>query len=280
MLRASVRRRPGAPLQLPFLVRLLQFCFSIGSARMAAELSRVAHAAMRSASTVRATTSTLRLASSPSRASYDTLSTSIRALSINGSQMRTTRCYADWASPSRPSRATEEEGDIVKPTGPTSKSPSTTDSAAGSSSIPLFKNRNAGRIFDAPDPDFSVSGLGSFGDSAIDATDFTTFKAGDFSKRRGDDMAALAAKKPVIRCVARTGRTAFVSKGADVGRAFKILEMQCTSNRVRADFQKQRYHERNGLKRKRLVSERWQRKFKNGFKATCKRVSELRRQGW
>ncbi|KAK6828417.1 hypothetical protein PG987_011758 [Apiospora arundinis] len=221
---------------------------------------------MRSASIVRATTSTLRLTSSPSRATYDTLATSIRALSIHGSQMRTTRCYADWASPSRPSRATEEEGDI---TAPPEARPS-----------PCSRTATRAAHVDAPDPDFSVSGLGSFGDSAIDATDFTTFKAGDFSKRRGDDMAALAAKKPVIRCVARTGRTAFVSKGADVGRAFKILEMQCTSNRVRADFQKQRYHERNGLKRKRLVSERWQKKFKNGFKATCKRVSELRRQGW
>ncbi|KAK7958565.1 hypothetical protein PG996_010002 [Apiospora saccharicola] len=179
--------------------------------------------------------------------------------------MRTARHYADWASPSRPRPEKPEEGDnnIVKPTRP---------------SISAFKNRNAGRTFDAPDPDFTVPPLGRFGD--LDSADYTTFKAGDFSKRQSDDLAALAAKRPVVRCVARTGRTMYVSKGADVGRAFKMLEMQCQSNRVRADFQKQRYHERNGMKRKRLVSERWQRKFKGGFKATCKRVSELRRQGW
>ncbi|KAK8127846.1 hypothetical protein PG984_008954 [Apiospora sp. TS-2023a] len=184
--------------------------------------------------------------------------------------MRTARHYADWASPSRPRPSKSEEGDdnIVKPAGPSSARPSITP----------FKNRNAGRTFDAPDPDFTVPPLGRFGD--LDSTDYTTFKAGDFSKRQSDDLAALAAKRPVVRCVARTGRTMYVSKGADVGRAFKMLEMQCQSNRVRADFQKQRYHERNGMKRKRLVSERWQRKFKGGFKATCKRVSELRRQGW
>lgn len=244
----------------------------------AAELSRVANAAMRSASTVRTTTSALRLTSSPSRASHDTLTASIRALSITGCPMRTARHYADWASPSRPrpSRSGEEDN-IVKPTGPSSTT-SPSDSRADRPAITMFQNRNAGRIFDAPDPEFTVPPLGRFGDN--DTSDYTIFKAGDFSKRQNDDMAAMAANRPVVRCVARTGRTMHVSKGADVGRAFKMLEMQCQSNRVRADFQKQRYHERNGLKRKRLVSERWQRKFKGGFKATCKRVSELRRQGW
>ncbi|KAK7957201.1 mitochondrial 37S ribosomal protein bS21m [Apiospora aurea] len=250
----------------------------------AAELSRVANAAMRSASSVRATSSTLRLTSSPARASHGNITASLRALSINGCQMRTKRHYADWASPSRPSRPAEEEN-IVKPTGPSSSTSSSSSSADGSaprSPLSAFRNRNSGRIFDAPDPDFTVPGLGRYGlDSSIDATDFSAFKPGDFNKRgTPDELAAMAAKKPVVRCVARTGRTQYVSKGADVGRAFKMLEMQCTSNRVRADFQKQRYHERNGLKRKRLASERWQKRFKGGFKATCKRVSELRRQGW
>ncbi|KAK8079670.1 hypothetical protein PG997_007488 [Apiospora hydei] len=238
---------------------------------------------MRSASSVRATSSTLRLTSSPARASHGKITASLRALSINGCQMRTRRHYADWASPSRPSRPAEEEN-IVKPTGPSSStSSSSVDGPAPRPSIPMFRNRNAGRTFDAPDPDFTVPGLGAryARDGSLDATDFSNFKPGDFNKRGSpDELAAMAAKKPVVRCVARTGRTQYVSKGADVGRAFKMLEMQCTSNRVRADFQKQRYHERNGLKRKRLASERWQKRFKGGFKATCKRVSELRRQGW
>ncbi|KAK8091230.1 hypothetical protein PG994_000735 [Apiospora phragmitis] len=204
----------------------------------------------------------------------------LRALSINGCPARTTRHYADWTAPSRSRPSRPDEGEILKPTGPSSTS-SPAANPDERTRISMFRNRNAGRTFDAPDPDFTISGLGG-SKSSIDSTDFTaTFKAGDFSKRGSpDDIAAMTAKRPAIRCVPRTGRTHHISKGADIGRAFKMLEMQCASNRVRFDFQKQRYHERPGMKRKRLISERWQRKFKNGFKATCKRVSELRRQGW
>jgi predicted transcriptional regulator len=51
-------------------------------------------------------------------------------------------------------------------------------------------------------------------------------------------------------------------------------------NRVKRDFQMQRFHERGGLKRKRLKSERWRARFKIGFDATCKRVTELTKKGW
>jgi len=49
---------------------------------------------------------------------------------------------------------------------------------------------------------------------------------------------------------------------------------------VKADFAYQRYHERGGLKRKRLRRERWRKRFSEGFKATIARVRELTRQGW
>ncbi|KAF3356792.1 hypothetical protein VdG1_06215 [Verticillium dahliae VDG1] len=42
----------------------------------------------------------------------------------------------------------------------------------------------------------------------------------------------------------------------------------------------QKRHERPGLKRKRLRSERWRARFKIGFAATVSRVQELRNQGW
>jgi hypothetical protein len=51
-------------------------------------------------------------------------------------------------------------------------------------------------------------------------------------------------------------------------------------NSVRRDFNKQKFHERPGLKRKRLKSERWRARFKTEFAATCKRVTELTRKGW
>lgn len=78
------------------------------------------------------------------------------------------------------------------------------------------------------------------------------------------------------------GRTVAVdpNRGMDVGRAFRSLEINCARNKVRADFNKQRFHERPGLKRKRLRSERWRRRFREGFKGMVKMVSSMKKQGW
>ncbi|KAF1353823.1 hypothetical protein BDV97DRAFT_396631 [Delphinella strobiligena] len=78
------------------------------------------------------------------------------------------------------------------------------------------------------------------------------------------------------------GRTVAVdpNRGMDVGRAFRSLEINCSRNKVRADFNRQRFHERGGLKRKRLRSERWRRRFKEGFRGMVKMVSQMKKQGW
>jgi small subunit ribosomal protein MRP21 len=77
-----------------------------------------------------------------------------------------------------------------------------------------------------------------------------------------------------------TGRTVSISGGVDVGRGFRLLEMSCARNRVRGDANKQRFHERGGIKRKRLRRERWRKRFMEGFKATVMRVKQLKKQGW
>ncbi|KAG9243583.1 hypothetical protein BJ878DRAFT_510105 [Calycina marina] len=66
----------------------------------------------------------------------------------------------------------------------------------------------------------------------------------------------------------------------DVARGFRLLEQSCARNKVRSDFTKQRFHERPGLKRKRLVRERWRRRFMEGFQEAISKVREMRRQGW
>lgn len=76
------------------------------------------------------------------------------------------------------------------------------------------------------------------------------------------------------------GKTVEVRNGGDVGRAFRQVEALCSRNRVRQDFNKQRFHERPGLKRKRLHSERWRRRFKEAFRGTVKMVNKMRKQGW
>jgi len=78
------------------------------------------------------------------------------------------------------------------------------------------------------------------------------------------------------------GRTVHVDKdrGLDVARAFRTMEIQVARNAVRRDFNKQRFYERPGMKRKRLKSERWRKRFKESFQAAVKRVLKMRKQGW
>ncbi|KUJ10510.1 uncharacterized protein LY89DRAFT_656317 [Mollisia scopiformis] len=87
-------------------------------------------------------------------------------------------------------------------------------------------------------------------------------------------------KRVPIKLGPSTGRSVTMGAGLDVGRGFRLLEQSCARNKVRADANKQRFHERGGLKRKRLRRERWRRKFMEGFKATVVRVKQLKNQGW
>ena len=87
---------------------------------------------------------------------------------------------------------------------------------------------------------------------------------------------------PNIRLGPTLGRTVEVNdrKKMDLGRAFRMLEIRCSQNGVRRDFNKQRFHERPGMRRKRLKSERWRARFKTNFKQVIRRVDEMRRKGW
>lgn len=92
----------------------------------------------------------------------------------------------------------------------------------------------------------------------------------------------LAPPVPPVKLNSTVGRTIPVNenRNMDVGRAFRTLEMRCAQNNVKKDFMRQRFHERGGLKRKRLKSERWRRRFKESFRATIKLVQGLKKQGW
>ena len=85
-----------------------------------------------------------------------------------------------------------------------------------------------------------------------------------------------------IKLNSSVGRTISVNsqRGMDVGRAFRALEIQCARNSVKRDFMRQRFHERPGLKRKRLKSERWRRRFKEQFRGTVQMVQRMKAQGW
>lgn len=68
--------------------------------------------------------------------------------------------------------------------------------------------------------------------------------------------------------------------GRDLVRGISMLGTLVSRNKVRADFMKQKFHERPGLKRKRLKSERWRARFNAGFKQVTARVNELTKKGW
>ncbi|KAI1109540.1 hypothetical protein F5Y14DRAFT_23184 [Nemania sp. NC0429] len=112
------------------------------------------------------------------------------------------------------------------------------------------------------------------------ASDVLSLDIADIQPNRGPKTMPPIAPRVHLRTVPRTGRTVHVKANVDVARSFKLLAMQVAANSMRKDFRQQRFHERPGLKRKRLRSERWQARFKKGFRATCARVRELTTQGW
>ncbi|KAH8728979.1 hypothetical protein GQ44DRAFT_723890 [Phaeosphaeriaceae sp. PMI808] len=70
------------------------------------------------------------------------------------------------------------------------------------------------------------------------------------------------------------------SRGRDLVRGISMLGSLMARNKIRQEVMKQRFHERGGLKRKRLNSERWRARFKKGFTHITARVSELTGKGW
>lgn len=73
------------------------------------------------------------------------------------------------------------------------------------------------------------------------------------------------------------GRSVLVQ--GDVTVAFTRLKGLVTANRVRSDMNKQRFHERPGMKRKRLKRERHRRRFKEGFKRMVGVVLDMKNRG-
>lgn len=78
------------------------------------------------------------------------------------------------------------------------------------------------------------------------------------------------------------GRTIQVNptRGVDLARALRNLNAECVKNSIRRDQFQQRFHERAGLKRKRLQRESRRRRFMEGFRAMVLKVLDMRRQGW
>ena len=82
-----------------------------------------------------------------------------------------------------------------------------------------------------------------------------------------------------IRSRPSLGRTVDVTP-TGVARALQVLNYDIRANNVRKEQKRQRFHERPGLKRKRLKSERYRARFMIAFKATLRKVRDMRKKGW
>lgn len=93
---------------------------------------------------------------------------------------------------------------------------------------------------------------------------------------------SIGAAPPAMRLDAYMGRAEEVNNkaGRPLIRALALLDINCRANKVRQTMNYQRFHERKGLKRKRLKSQRWRRRFMEGFKEMVQKVGRMRKQGW
>ena len=85
-----------------------------------------------------------------------------------------------------------------------------------------------------------------------------------------------------LRLSPALGRTIPISpgRGVDLGRALGMLGMRLAKNRVRADMQAQKFHERPGLKRKRLRTDRREKRFLRKYIEMKQKVLYMVRKGY
>ncbi|KAI1760754.1 hypothetical protein GGR53DRAFT_508404 [Hypoxylon sp. FL1150] len=225
-----------------------------------AEFCRVAKVAVRSTSLLRpapkwTSSCSFPMACASTAPSMRQISTSSILRSING------RSESRASSPAKPLTA--------QPQNQTYSTPAWSDP-----SNPARESRPT----QLGEEDIKKPDMSAYDDHFVDP--FVDFEPDELSKMKSIIEERPAPVRPPLRLVPRTGRTVHVGKSVDVARSFRLLSAQIAQNQLRRDFQQQRFHERAGLKRKRLRSERWQKRFKKGFKECVTRVKELARQGW
>jgi small subunit ribosomal protein MRP21 len=102
----------------------------------------------------------------------------------------------------------------------------------------------------------------------------------EMMKEISKDINSSPSARTPMRLTPSTGRTVYITPQVDVGKGFRLMEQLVSRNKVKSTFNYQRFHERPGLKRKRLHSLRWRKRFMVGFKAAVNRVKQLKKQGW
>jgi len=111
--------------------------------------------------------------------------------------------------------------------------------------------------------------------SASDALGRFNEEGGNFSL---GTLPPLASSRKPMELGPKVGRSHQVLRG-DLNGAMNRLRTTLKTNNVREDSILQKFHERRGMKRKRMRRERFRKRFKEGFKRMVSIVMEMKRQG-
>ncbi|MCJ1429015.1 hypothetical protein MMC29_006928 [Sticta canariensis] len=76
------------------------------------------------------------------------------------------------------------------------------------------------------------------------------------------------------------GRAIEIQSRTDLARSFFQLNKLVRQNKVKHYQKMQRFHERPGVRRKRLQRERWRARFKDNFHNAVEKIKTMKRMGW
>ncbi|KAL2176971.1 mitochondrial 37S ribosomal protein bS21m [Thermothelomyces heterothallicus CBS 202.75] len=179
-----------------------------------------------------------------------------------------------WAAPQARSGGNNSSGgaSLFRNTTLTGRAPTSSSSSSSSA--------GTGDLFNLPtqitsDMERATGAGGSKSDGSAGTTEtMSTWSEDEFLPKHYD------VSEPELRLRPSTGRTIQIKGNVDLARGFRLLHRAVSQNKIKAHVRLTRFHERPALKRKRLKRERWQERFRHGFRATINRVMELKAQGW
>jgi small subunit ribosomal protein MRP21 len=169
-----------------------------------------------------------------------------------------------WAIPHNPTNTAGGRSPLIRSTMLTGRAPTNSSSGPG------------GGLYNLPNQITSdmEQSLGTTPNTSTSPGMMSTWNEEAFLRKNYD------VSEPELRLRPSTGRTVDIKGSVDLARGFRLLQRAVSQNRVKTDVRLAKFYERPALKRKRQKRERWQVRFKEGFKAAIWRAMELKGQGW
>ncbi|CAH0043459.1 unnamed protein product, partial [Clonostachys solani] len=193
-------------------------------------------------------------------------------------QARPDTAHLNRAPPGQPTSQAEPRSRLQRRGAPQRRPPTTSSSSSSSrlGRLPPTQDLSAGsapaHAYDASAPlDLTQLLNNAYNNYALQTGMATT---------RGGPAENVYARPVTGKTVFLEGRYGGAQKAGNPAAAFRVLDRLVKEQKVKRLFNQQRFHERKGMKRKRLRMERWRFRFKDGFKAAASRVLELKKQGW